>query len=37
MTSADERSAEHVNVILDTPNLWVEEIGDHAGKTRPMG
>jgi hypothetical protein len=31
MTSADERSTEHVDVVLDTPDLWVKEIGDHAG------
>jgi len=31
MASTDEGSTEHVDVILDTPNLWVKEIGDHAG------
>jgi hypothetical protein len=30
MTSANERSPEHVNVVLDTPNLWVKEVGDHS-------
>ena len=31
MTSADERGTEHVDVVLDAPNLWVEEVGDHTG------
>jgi hypothetical protein len=31
MTSADERSTEHVDVVLDTTNFWVKEVGDHAG------
>lgn len=31
MTSADEGSAEHIDVILDSPNFWVKKVGDHAG------
>jgi hypothetical protein len=31
MTFADERSTEHVDVVLDSPNLWVKEVGDHTG------
>lgn len=31
MTSADERSAKHVDVILDSPNFWMKKVGDHAG------
>jgi hypothetical protein len=29
MASADERSTEHVDVVLDTPNLGVKEVGYH--------
>jgi len=31
MASADEGSAEHIDVILDSPNFWVKKVGDHAG------
>jgi hypothetical protein len=31
MTPADERSAKHVDVVLDSPNLWMKKVGDHAG------
>ena len=31
MTPADERSAKHVDVVLDPPNLWMKKVGDHAG------
>jgi hypothetical protein len=31
MTPADERSTEHVDVVLDATNLWVKEVGDHTG------
>jgi hypothetical protein len=31
VTSANEGSAEHVDVVLDSPNVWVKEVGDHTG------
>jgi hypothetical protein len=29
MALADERGAEHVDVVLDTPNFWMKEVRDH--------
>jgi hypothetical protein len=36
MASADEGSTEHVDVVFDTPNLWVKEVGDHTGGLMSM-